>query len=75
MLNYAYAVLESQVQIATVAQGLDPTIGGHKKLGRDIAPQPSCDSLDFSYSDSTLTTSLGSVTLMLTMVSPSATSS
>ena len=27
MLNYAYAVLESQVRIATVAQGLDPTIG------------------------------------------------
>jgi CRISPR associated protein, Cas1 family len=27
VLNYAYAVLESQVRIATVAQGLDPTIG------------------------------------------------
>jgi CRISPR-associated endonuclease Cas1 len=27
MLNYAYAVLESQVRIACVAQGLDPTIG------------------------------------------------
>ncbi len=27
MLNYAYGVLESQVRIATVAQGLDPTIG------------------------------------------------
>jgi CRISP-associated protein Cas1 len=27
MLNYAYAVLESQVRIATVSQGLDPTIG------------------------------------------------
>jgi CRISPR-associated protein Cas1 len=27
LLNYAYAVLESQVRIATVAQGLDPTIG------------------------------------------------
>ncbi len=27
MLNYAYAVLESKVRIATVAQGLDPTIG------------------------------------------------
>jgi CRISPR-associated protein Cas1 len=27
MLNYAYAVLESQVRKATVAQGLDPTIG------------------------------------------------
>jgi CRISPR-associated endonuclease Cas1 len=27
MLNYAYAVLESQVRIATVAAGLDPTIG------------------------------------------------
>lgn len=27
MLNYACAVLESQVRIATVAQGLDPTIG------------------------------------------------
>lgn len=27
MLNYAYAVLESQVRIATVAHGLDPTIG------------------------------------------------
>ncbi len=27
MLNYAYAVLESQVRIATVTQGLDPTIG------------------------------------------------
>jgi CRISPR/Cas system-associated endonuclease Cas1 len=26
-LNYAYAVLESQMRIATVAQGLDPTIG------------------------------------------------
>jgi CRISPR-associated protein Cas1 len=26
MLNYAYAVLESQVRIASVAQGLDPTI-------------------------------------------------
>ncbi len=26
MLNYAYAVLESQVRIATVAQGLDPMI-------------------------------------------------
>jgi len=27
MLNYAYGVLESQVRIATVAAGLDPTIG------------------------------------------------
>jgi CRISPR-associated protein Cas1 len=27
MLNYAYAVLESQVRIVTVSQGLDPTIG------------------------------------------------
>jgi CRISP-associated protein Cas1 len=27
MLNYAYAVLESQVRIATVSQGLDPQIG------------------------------------------------
>jgi CRISP-associated protein Cas1 len=27
MLNYAFAVLESQVRIATVSQGLDPTIG------------------------------------------------
>ena len=27
MLNYAYAVLESQVRIATVAHGFDPTIG------------------------------------------------
>jgi CRISPR-associated protein Cas1 len=27
MLNYAYAVLESQVRIATVSQGLDPMIG------------------------------------------------
>jgi CRISPR-associated protein Cas1 len=27
MLNYGYAVLESQVQMATVAAGLDPTIG------------------------------------------------
>jgi len=27
MLNYAYAVLESQVRIATVAQGLDLVIG------------------------------------------------
>jgi len=27
MLNYAYAVLESQVRIATVSQGLDPTFG------------------------------------------------
>ncbi len=27
MLNYAYAVLESQVCIATVSQGLDPAIG------------------------------------------------
>ena len=27
ILNYAYAVLESQVRIATVSQGLDPTIG------------------------------------------------
>jgi CRISPR-associated protein Cas1 len=27
MLNYAYAVLESQVRIATVSEGLDPTIG------------------------------------------------
>jgi CRISP-associated protein Cas1 len=27
MLSYAFAVLESQVPIATVAQGLDPTIG------------------------------------------------
>jgi CRISP-associated protein Cas1 len=27
MLNYAYAVLESQVRISTVAQGLDPMIG------------------------------------------------
>jgi CRISPR-associated protein Cas1 len=26
MLNYAYAVLESQVRIAAVSQGLDPTI-------------------------------------------------
>lgn len=26
MLNYAYAVLESQVRISTVSQGLDPTI-------------------------------------------------
>ncbi len=27
ILNYAYGVLESQVRIATVAAGLDPTIG------------------------------------------------
>ena len=27
MLNYAYAVLESQARIATVSQGLVPTIG------------------------------------------------
>jgi CRISPR-associated endonuclease Cas1 len=27
MLNFVYAVLESQVRIAVVAQGLDPTIG------------------------------------------------
>lgn len=27
MLNYAYVVLESQVRIASVSQGLDPTIG------------------------------------------------
>ena len=27
MLNYAYAVLESQVRTATVSQGLDPSIG------------------------------------------------
>jgi CRISP-associated protein Cas1 len=27
ILNYAYAVLKSQVRIATVSQGLDPTIG------------------------------------------------
>jgi CRISPR-associated endonuclease Cas1 len=27
MLNYAYGVLESQVRIAAVAAGLDPTIG------------------------------------------------
>jgi CRISPR-associated protein Cas1 len=27
MLIYAYTVLESQVRIAAVAQGLDPTIG------------------------------------------------
>jgi CRISPR-associated protein Cas1 len=27
MLNYAYAVLESQLRIATVSQGLDLTIG------------------------------------------------
>jgi hypothetical protein len=27
VLNYAYAVLESQVRIATVSRGLDPTIG------------------------------------------------
>ena len=27
MLNYAYAMLESQVRISNVAQSLDPTIG------------------------------------------------
>src|SRR5215207_4900115 len=27
MLNYAYAVLESQMRIATVSHGLDPRIG------------------------------------------------
>ncbi len=27
MLNYAYAVLESQVRVATASQGLDPMIG------------------------------------------------
>ena len=27
MLNYAYAVLESQVRIATISRGLDPMIG------------------------------------------------
>ena len=27
MLNYAYTVLESQMRIATVSQGLDPTLG------------------------------------------------
>jgi CRISPR-associated protein Cas1 len=27
MLNYAYAVLESQLRISTLSQGLDPTIG------------------------------------------------
>jgi CRISPR/Cas system-associated endonuclease Cas1 len=36
MLNYAYAVLESQVRIAAVAQGLDPAIGylHSSRLGR-----------------------------------------
>jgi CRISP-associated protein Cas1 len=27
MLNYAYAVLESQMRIAAASQGLDPAIG------------------------------------------------
>jgi len=27
MFNYAYAVVECQVRIATVSHGLDPTIG------------------------------------------------
>ena len=27
MLNYAYAILESQVRIQSVAEGYDPTIG------------------------------------------------
>jgi hypothetical protein len=43
--------------------------------GRSALPRPPCNPLNFPYSDSTLTTSLGWVTLMLTMVSPSATSS
>ena len=44
-----------------------------KVKGRSSLPRPSYSSLNFSYS--ALTTSLGWVTLMLTMVSPSATSS
>ena len=27
MLNYAYAILESQVRIQSVAEGYDPTLG------------------------------------------------
>ena len=38
MLNYAYAVLESQVRIAAVSQGLDPTIGYlHTSCPRRVA--------------------------------------
>jgi hypothetical protein len=46
-----------------------------QKEGPGRVPRPSCSLLSFPYSDSTLTTSLGWVTLMLTMVSPSAISS
>jgi CRISPR-associated protein Cas1 len=38
MLNYASAVLESQVRIATVSQGLDPPIGCvHRRRHRRVA--------------------------------------
>ena len=58
MLNYAYAVLESQVRIATVAHGLDPTIGylhtsrpGRVALVYDLMeplrPRVDCLLLDF----------------------------
>src|SRR5215213_8994042 len=43
-----------------------------QKEGPGRLPRPFCSLLSFPYSDSTLTTSLGWVTLMLTMVSPSA---
>jgi CRISPR-associated endonuclease Cas1 len=34
MLNYAYAVLHTQVKIALVAEGLDPTIGVSHSVGK-----------------------------------------
>jgi CRISPR-associated protein Cas1 len=36
MMNYAYAVLRSQIQINAVAEGYDPTIGIARKARRLI---------------------------------------
>jgi CRISP-associated protein Cas1 len=58
MLNYAYAVLESQVRIAAISQRLDPTIGyqhacrpGRAALVYDLMeplrPRVDCLLLDF----------------------------
>jgi CRISPR-associated endonuclease Cas1 len=38
MLNYAYAILQSQVQIEAVAQGYDPTLGIMHNPGRRAEP-------------------------------------
>jgi CRISPR-associated protein Cas1 len=71
MLNYAYAVLESQVRIATVSQGLDPTIAYLYTSRRDQVAlvndlmEPLCPRVNYFVLDSVGSHTFSSSDLML----------